>query len=145
MSSHKARRKARAKQKPTGQVVHRRAMREDIVGFSSKVTWPTAKAWVAEMDGAVLALGGLAIIKGRYIGFLDFTKRGREVLDGNVCVQVMLLRVVKNALQEAKDQGVKFIYADAATDEHPRAAEFLERFGFHIDPRSKAFYRWKPN
>jgi hypothetical protein len=145
MSTHKARRKAKAKAKPTGQIVSRRATREDIIGFSSVIKWPTAKAWVAEMDGEVLALGGFALCKGRWIGFLDFTKNGRDVLNRNVCAQVKLLRVVKDSLQEAKEQGVKFIYADAATEEHPRAAEFLERFGFHIDPRSQAFYRWKPS
>ena len=126
-----------------GQVVSRPATREDILAFSAVVKWPTAKAWVGEIDGEVVSLGGFALIRGRWIGFLDVTEKGREYLGKNLGVKVALIRVMSDALREARRMGIKYIYAEADT-QFPKAAELLLRMGFHLDPRSKQLYRWTP-
>jgi hypothetical protein len=136
--------KIKAKGSTQGQVVSRPATREDILAFSSVVKWPTAKAWIGEIDGEVVALGGFAIIRGRHIGFLDVTEKGREYLEKSLMVKAAMIRVMVEGLREAKAAGVRYIYAEADT-QFPKARELIERMGFHIDPRSQVLHRWTPN
>jgi len=126
-----------------GQVVRRPASRADILAFSSVVKWPTAKAWIGEIDGEAVALGGLALMKGRWIAFLDVTDKGRDYLGKSLGVKVALIRAIHEGLAEAKAMGVRFLYAEADT-QFPKACEMIEKMGFHLDPRSNYLYRWKP-
>ena len=106
-------------------VVSRPATREDILAFSSVVKWPTAKAWVGEIDGDVVALGGFALLKGRWVGFLDVTEIGRDYLKKSLGVRAALIRVVVEGLRDARAMGVRYIYAEADT-QFPGACELLE-------------------
>jgi RimJ/RimL family protein N-acetyltransferase len=135
--------KTAARDAKQGQVVVRPATREDIAAFSPLEGKPTLKAWLAEIDDEAVALGGLALVKGRWIGFLDITERGRDCLKRNLGVRVAMIRAVFMVLSEAKKQGVRYIYAQADTN-FPKAAELLEKFGFSLDPRSQFFHRWTP-
>lgn len=105
---------------------------------------PTARAWVAEVNGEIVALGGLALVQGRWIGFFDISPEARNMIDRNICVQVAWLRAFQFGLNQAREMGIKYVYACADLEEHPRAREFLLRFGFEPDPRSNQFYRWRP-
>lgn len=124
------------------QVVSRPATREDLESFSNVVRWPTAKAWIGTIDGEVIALGGLALIKGRWVGFLDVTEAGREYLQKSLMVKAALIRVIVEGLREARVKGVRYIYTEADT-QFTGARELLERMGFNLDPRSGCLYRWK--
>jgi hypothetical protein len=135
--------KLKAKDARQGQVISRPATREDIVAFSSVVKWPTAKAWVGEIDGEVVALGGFACIRGRWIGFIDVTESGREYLAKSLGVRTAMIRVMVESLREAKAMGIRYIYAQADT-QFPKARELIERMGFHVDPRSPELHRWTP-
>ncbi len=136
--------KAKAKGSPRGQVVSRPATREDILAFSSVVQWPTAKAWVGEIDGEVIALGGLALARGRWIGFIDITETGREYLTKSLGVRAAMIRAMMEGMREAKRMGIKYVYAQADT-QFPKARELIERMGFHVDPRSPELHRWTLN
>jgi RimJ/RimL family protein N-acetyltransferase len=136
--------KLKAKGSTQGQVVSRPATREDILAFSSVVKWPTAKAWIGEVDGEVVALGGFACIKGRWIGFIDVTEKGREYLTKSLGVRAAMIRAMMEGMREAKRMGIRYVYAEADT-QFPKARELIERMGFHVDPRSPALHRWTPN
>ena len=136
--------KAAAKKAAEGQVVIRSAERADIEKFSNKMmASPSIKGWVASIDDQALMLGGLALINGRWIGFIDATPEAREYLKKNMMVRVQFMRMIAERLKEFKEQGIRYIYAEADTDQ-PRAIELLEKFGFKIDPRSQYLYRWTP-
>lgn len=134
--------KLKAKGSTQGQVVSRPATREDILAFSSVVKWPTAKAWIGEIDGEAVALGGLALLKGRWIGFIDVTEKGREYLTKSLGVRAAMIRAMMEGMREAKRMGIRYVYAEADT-QFPKARELIERMGFHVDPRSPALHRWK--
>lgn len=90
----------------------------------------------------MIALGGLALIKGRWVGFLDVTEAGREYLQKSLMVKAALIRVIVEGLREARAVGIRYIYAEADM-QFTGARELLERMGFHLDPRSACLYRWK--
>jgi RimJ/RimL family protein N-acetyltransferase len=136
--------KIKAKGSTQGRVVSRPATREDILAFSSVVKWPTAKAWIGEIDGEVVALGGLALLRGRWIGFIDVTEKGRDYLTKSLGVRAAMIRAMTEGLREAKRMGIRYIYAEADT-QFPKARELIERMGFHIDPKSQVLHRWKPD
>ena len=127
------------------QVQLRPATRDDLEAFSDMKNKPTAKAWVGEVDGEVLAIGGLALVRGRWIGFFDITPEARKRINQNMMVRVAWIRAFRLGLDEARKMGIRFLYAHADIEEHPQAREFLERFGFEPDPRSDQYYRWRPN
>jgi hypothetical protein len=128
-----------------GKVIRRPATREDIRAFAEATdtpTTPTAKAWVGEIDGKVVALGGFARgADGRYIGFVDVTPEGRELLKKNMYVRAAFLRAAVESLREAKRAGLRFVYAKADMDQN-RADELLMKLGFDQDPRTGYLYRW---
>ena len=101
------------------------------------------RGWVGEVDGKAVALGGFALVKGRWVGFIDITEEGRELLKKNMYVRAALIRAAVTGLREARRMGVRFVYADADM-RFPRADEMLEKLGFHVDPRSQVLYRWTP-
>lgn len=124
------------------QVVSRPATKEDLEKFTSEVKWPTAKAWIGEIDGEPVAIGGIAFFNKRWVGFLDITEKGREYLKKSLMVKVALIRVMVEGLREAKKMNVRYIYTWADLD-HDGAEELLERMGFHKDPRNIKLWRWK--
>ena len=127
-------------------IIRRPATREDIEAFARETdteVWPTAKAWVGELDGEIVALGGFALVQGRWIGFVDVTEAGRKLLESNMYVRASFVRAAVEGLREAKRMGVAFVYARADT-KHKRAEELLQKLGFQIDPRSGKDFRWSP-
>jgi GNAT superfamily N-acetyltransferase len=126
-------------------VTVREAIKNDIVGFSTPagVAAPTLRGWVGEIDGKPVALGGFALAMGRWIGFVDVTEEGRDLLKKNMYVRAAFVGTAVKALREARRMGVRYIYADADM-RFPRADELLEKLGFHVDPRTESLYRWTP-
>ena len=129
----------------SGRVIRRPATREDIEAFARSTDTPltpTAKAWVGEFDGKVVALGGFARgADGRWIGFIDVTPEGRAMLEKNMYVRAHFFRVAVEALREARAANIRYVYAKADMDQK-RADELLLKLGFHPDPRSGYLYRW---
>ena len=117
--------------------IARPATREDITAFSSLKDIPTVKAWCFDLDGRVIALGGLSLTKGRWFAFLDLTDEARAY-------KMTLMRTAKRMMAEAERMGIRYVYTEADLDE-PRSTEWLRRLGFEIDPRSEYLYRWKNN
>lgn len=116
-------------------LIVRPATREDITAFSSVKDTPTVKAWCGDLDGRIIALGGLSLTKGRWFAFLDLTEDARPY-------KMTLMRMAKRVMAEAARMGIRYVYTEADLDE-PRSTEWLQRLGFEIDPRSEYLYRWK--
>jgi len=113
----------------------RPATREDIEAFSDMQNKPTVKAWVGEVDGRVVALGGFALQAGRWVAFCDLTEEAR-------LHKMTLMRTGKRVMDEAKKMGIRYIYAEASPQE-VGAVRWLESLGFKLDPRSVYLYRWE--
>ena len=113
----------------------RRATREDIDTFSDLKNKPTIKAYVGEIDGKIVAIGGLALSGGRWFGFCDLTEDAREH-------KFTIARMGKRIMDEAKSMGLRFVYAEASPNE-PTAERWLTSLGFELDPRSAYLYRWR--
>src|SRR5690554_6907351 len=126
-------------------VTVREANKEDIAAFATPagVAAPTLRGWVGEVDGKPIGLGGFANCLGRWIGFVDITEEGRDLLKKNVYVRAAFVGAAVKALREARRMGIRYLYADADM-RFPRADELLEKLGFHVDPRSGKLYRWTP-
>lgn len=112
----------------------RPATREDIDAFSDLTNKPTTKAVVAELDGKIIALGGIATHQGRWYGFVDLTEEMRPH-------KMTIMRAAKRFLADSKRDGVKYIYAEVSPVE-PRAEAWLTSLGFSLDLRSGRLYRW---
>lgn len=112
----------------------RPATAEDIARFSDMANKPSIRAWVAEQDGRLLGMGGIALAKGRWFGFVDVT-------DEMLAHKITLARAAIRFLDEVKRSGVRFIYAEVSPHE-PGAGRWLESLGFEFDVRSQHFYRW---
>ena len=113
----------------------RPATQADIETFSDLRSKPSVKAWVAELDGEIIGLGGAAFVGGRWFAFLDITDKMRPF-------KMTLMRTAILFLRELHKQGVKFIYAEADLEES-NAPRWLGSLGFTIDPRSGYLYRWR--
>lgn len=113
----------------------RPATRQDIEAFSDVPGKPTMRAWAGEIDGRVVALGGFAFSNGRWFGFCDLTEEAREH-------RFTIARAAKQAFEEARRQGIRFIYAEADTKE-PGSVKWLTSLGFELDPRTEYLYCWR--
>ena len=136
----------------SGTIIRRPASKADIERFAEMTDtplWPTAKAWVGELDGEIVALGGFALVQGRWIGFVDVTKRGRKLLEDNMYVRAQFMRAMIMGLREMKTAGARFVYVEADTDQR-QAEEVIRKLGFEPDPRSprtssgRPVYRLRP-
>lgn len=116
-------------------LVVRRATREDIVAFSNITNIPTVRAHVGDLDGKIIAIGGIMRVEGRWFAFCDLTDEARQY-------KMTLMRTARRMLAEARARGVRFIYAERDENE-PTSAAWLRSLGFEIDPRSEYLYRWK--
>ena len=115
-------------------VIVRPATRADIAAFSDMANKPTVKAWVGDLDGRIIAIGGLFLVRGRWFAFLDLTEEARPY-------KMTLMRWAHRMLAEARKNGIRFIYAEASPRE-ARSREWLARLGFEPDVRSGYLYRW---
>lgn len=115
----------------------RRATREDIDAFSSMRDKPTVIAWCGELDGKIIALGGLQLSCGRWFAFVDLPDEARPY-------KMHIMRAAKRMMAEAKANGIRFIYTESQLDE-PTSKRWLASLGFTLDRRSQHFYRWSSN
>ena len=113
----------------------RRATREDIEKFSPLPNKPTILAWVGELDGEIIGIGGLAYSKGRWFAFCDLKEEARKH-------KMTIARAARKTMNEARNLGIRFVYADMDKNE-PMARKWFERLGFEPDPRSGYLYRWR--
>jgi hypothetical protein len=113
----------------------RPATREDIEAFSPLRNKPTIKALAMECDGKIIGLAGYALVKGRYFGFCDLHEEARQY-------KMHIARAARRFLKAARDDGIKFIYAEADPEE-PGAVRWLTSLGFTVDPRTSHLLRWK--
>jgi hypothetical protein len=92
-------------------------------------------AWAGELDGEIVALGGLAFSKGRWFAFCDLKPEARQF-------KMTIMRVAKRVLEDARERNIRFIYAEADPDE-PKAVRWMQSLGFKPDERSGILYRWR--
>jgi hypothetical protein len=115
--------------------IARPATREDIDAFFGPRAKPTMKAWVGELDGKPIGIGGLALVEGRWIAFCDLTPEARRY-------KRVIVRTAKLIMEEASRSGIRFVYAEADTEE-PMALRWLGSLGFEPDERSGRLFRWE--
>lgn len=115
-------------------VIVRPATRADIEAYSSQAGKPSIKAVAMEKDGAIIGLGGIACVKGRWIAFCDLKGEARAY-------KMHIMRAARRFLEEARREGIQFVYA-ARDESEPGSERWLRRLGFEIDPRSQTLYRW---
>lgn len=113
----------------------RPATQADIEAFSPLPGKPSLRALCMELDGRIIALGGLAWSQGRWFAFADLPQEARRY-------KMHILKAAKRLLADARRDGIRFIYAEMDHNER-RAAAWLKSLGFHIDPRSGTLYRWR--
>jgi hypothetical protein len=115
--------------------VVRPAAREDIEAFFGPRAKPTMKAWVGEVDGRPIGIGGLALAGGRWVAFCDLTPEARRY-------RRAIVRTARLIMEEARRSGIRFVYA-AADMEEPMALRWLASLGFERDERSGRLFRWQ--
>lgn len=113
----------------------RRASREDIDAFSDLKNKPTILAYVGEIDGEIVAIGGLAFSGGRWFGFCDLREPARKH-------KMTIARMGKRIMDEAREMGIRFVYVQRDPNE-PTALRWLTSLGFTLDPRTATLYRWR--
>ena len=113
----------------------RPATPEDIEEFSDIQTRPTARAWVGERDGKIIAMAGFALREGRWIAFCDLTEEARPY-------KMTIMRTAKKIMNEARAMGIRYVYAEASQFE-VGAVRWMQSLGFRLDPRSAYLYRWE--
>ena len=118
----------------SGKVIVRQAALEDIEAFVGDGEWLTMKAWVGEIDGRIVGLGGLAYRHGRWIAFCELSDEARPH-------KRAIVRAGRAAIDAARRAGHPFIYAEADESE-PMATRWLESLGFRADPKTGLF-RWQ--
>ncbi len=114
----------------------RRATREDIDTFSDLKNKPTIRAYVGEVDGEIVGIGGLAFSHGRWFAFCDLTDKARKY-------KMTIARMGKRIVDDAREMGLRFVYAEADPKE-TTAVRWLKSLGFELDPRTTYLYRWRP-
>ena len=115
--------------------VIRPATPDDIARFSDLQNKPSIRAWVAESpEGEIIGLGGVALFRGRWFGFVDLRDEMRPH-------KMLLMRAAIRFLKEMRRDGIRFIYAEVAPSE-PGARTWLESLGFELDQRSQHYLRW---
>ena len=100
-------------------VTVRPATRADIAAFSDLADKPTLRAWVGELDGRLIGMGGFAFVQGRWVAFSDLTEEARAH-------KMTLMRAAIRAFAAARDSRIRFIYA-APDPAEPGAVKWLRR------------------
>ena len=122
-----------SKQATSSKVVIRRATREDVEAFGELPHSPTIKAWVGDVDGRIVGIGGFYFYKGRWVGFCDLTEEASRY-------KVSFIRAARLAMDDMKRAGHKFIYAEVDPD-YPMAPKWVGRLGFQ--KTKSGIWRWR--
>lgn len=100
---------------------------------------PSMRAWVAEKDGEVRVIGGIArALDSRWYAFLD-VRQDDEFARSH---QILIGRFARMFIDQLDSLGVKYVYA-LVDQREKNAFNWMERLGFHVDPRSGSLMRWK--
>ncbi len=116
-------------------ILVRPASAEDIAAFSNMPNKPTIRALVLEADGHLVGIGGIAVIGGRHLGFVDLKDEARQY-------KTTIGRAAIRFLADLRREGIRYIYVQRDEDE-PRAGIWLASLGFEIDPRTPHLLRWR--
>ena len=92
------------------------------------------RAILTELDGRILAMGGVLRVDGRWYAFCDLHEDMRSH-------KVTLVRAGKAMIDMAKAMGIKrmYTYPDPA---EPRATRWLVSLGFAPSETKPALYQW---
>jgi hypothetical protein len=118
-------------------LVVRPATASDIEKFSERFKVATIRAFVADLDGEIITLGGLTRIRGRWYAFLDI-KDGAFDVPG---YKMALMRTAKRVMALARDLKIKFLYVQPDVDK-PGAVKWLTSLGFEPCGLGSHIYRW---
>lgn len=127
-------RKAERKKK---KVICGRATTEDIKSYLGHRAdnMPSMVAWCGKVDGKIIGAGGYFRQFGRWWAFSDFDKRA-------LLYKFEIAYWAARALKHAQSTGIRYLYAEL-DHTHPGASLWMQRLGFHLDPRSLYYFRWK--
>lgn len=115
--------------------VVREATKADIDAFYAMEEKPTMRAWLAEVDGEIIGICGIARTRGRWVAFCDIKDELRRF-------KKVILKTGLLMMREARKAGIRYVYSEPNPDE-PNAERFLQALGFHLDPRSMSLFRWR--
>lgn len=93
---------------------------------------PSMRAWVAEMDGEIIAACGLVLWAGRWYIFADV---GEKMKPFKISIVKHGMKVIK----EAKNMGLKRLYAKHDSLQ-PAAVKWMHSLGFHEE---SDFFVWR--
>lgn len=115
----------------------RQASREDIERFrSDRELGPSVTAFVAELDGELIAMWGLGYSGGKVIAFCDLKPEARKF-------KKTMHRAALRLMGRARMAEHRFIYASADPNE-PTAERWLTRLGF-VPVDGTGTFRWSAN
>jgi hypothetical protein len=114
-------------------VTVRPATEADLKQFAP--SFHSVRAMAMEVDGKVVGIGGVALVNGRWLAFIDALDEAREH-------GVVAARHIKTFLAQLRKEGVKFVYA-ARDENEPKAKRLLTWLGFETDPRTLKLVRWR--
>jgi len=125
------------RKRPKKKVVTGRATMDDVESYLGKRAdnMPSMVAWCGKLDGKVIGIGGYYRLAGRWHAFVDLRKRA-------LIYKWEIAYLGMRALQHAKKSGIRYLYAELDST-HPGASAWLQRLGFHLDPRSLYLFRWR--
>jgi len=115
-------------------MIVRPATAADIAHYADTIPTPTVRAVVGEIDGRLVGIGGLRLLRGRWYAFVDLLPEARVH-------KMTIMRTAKRLLEQARHDGIRFIYAERSPVES-RAGRWLASLGFELDQRSMHYYRW---
>ena len=113
----------------------RRATRADILSFSELERNPSTRSWVMEIDGRIVAMGGVALINKRWFAFFDAE-------DEALPYKMTIMRSAIRFLKEQQKSGTRIIYAELDWTK-PNAARWMQSLGFELDPVTQYLFRWR--
>jgi N-acetylglutamate synthase-like GNAT family acetyltransferase len=117
-------------------VILRPATREDVATLTDEPVAFRLRAWAAERDGELLAIGGLAFQRdGTVTAFLDLNADPKTFA-------VSLHKAGKHMMSVARELRIKRVVA-AAQPDNPAAVPWLRRFGFEpVEIGGETVYVW---
>ena len=113
----------------------RRATAKDIDAFAELEQTPTVIGWVGELDGKIIAVGGLARTAGYWSAFCDLTEEAKPY-------KYKIARTALRVMKDARARGIHYVYANLDSTKEG-SQKWAESLGFELDPRSQKLFRWR--
>lgn len=93
------------------------------------------RAWVGEIDGRIIGMGGIASSHGRWFAFCDLKDEARKY-------KRAIVKAARTVMADARQMDVAFVYAEADPEE-PMSVRWLQSLGFERDERTGFLMRWQ--